>query len=217
MSLLVVALLSFTILIAGVIGGVRFKHVHHNYRPLLYFFWLAGFNELLNFYLVKRGVNTVINGNIYVLIESFLITWYFQKNGLFKKAPVLFYCILTAFGVAWILENFVFNSITNVNIYFRIFYSFVIVLMSIHAINNLITSSHRGLLKSTSFLVCVGFIVYYTYKVIVEAFWIYGLTSSLQFQMVIYDILIYINVVVNFIYALAVLWMPKRQAFTLPS
>jgi hypothetical protein len=137
--------------------------------------------------------------------------------GIFKKVPVLFYCILTAFGVAWILENFIFGSITRVGLYFRIIYSFVIVLMSVHAINSVITNSRGALIRNCSFLVSIGFIAYYTYKVIVEAFWIYGISSSLQFQMVIYDILIYINVVVNLIYALAALWMPKRQAFTLPS
>jgi hypothetical protein len=208
---------SLNILIAAIIGGVRYKHVHHNYYPLLYFFWLGGVNEILGILLMMAGVNIAVNGNIYILLEGTLITWYFKQIGLFKRVPALFYCILTAFGVAWVFENFVFRSITQVDIYFRIFYSFIIVLMSIHAINNIIISSKKGLLKNASFLVCIGFIAYYTYKVIVEAFWIYGLSSSLQFQMVIFDILIYINVVVNFIYALAALWMPKRQAFTLPS
>lgn len=217
MSFYVIVLLSFTILIAGIIGGVRFKHIHHTYYPLLYFFWLAGLNEIVNYSLAINGIYTLLNGNIYVLIESFLITWYFQKIGIFRRIPVLFYCILTAFGVTWAFENFIFSSITNVGVYFRITYSFIIVLMSIHAINNLIANNRGMLLKNASFLICIGFIVYYTYKVIIEAFFIYGLSSSIRFQDVIYDILVYINVVVNFIYALAALWMPKRQAFTLPS
>lgn len=217
MSFYVSAFLSFTILLAGIIGGVRFNRVHHSYYPLLYSFWFAGFNELLSYCLAVNRVYTSVNGNIYVLLESFLITWFFRKKGIFKKVPTLYYCILTAFGVVWISENFIFSSITKVSIYFRIIYSFVIVLMSVHAINNLITNSKGLLVKNASFLVCVGFIAYYTYKVIVEAFFLYGLSSSIRFQIVIYDILVYINVVVNFIYALAALWMPKRQAFTLPS
>jgi len=217
MNFYIIVLLSFTILIAGIIGGVRFNRVHHSYYPLLYFFWLAGLNEILSVLLLMQGINNNVNGNIYFLFESFLITWYFQKIGIFKKVPVLFYCILTALGVSWVFENFIFSSINKVGVYFRIIHSFIVVLMSIHAINNLITNNQGSLFKNASFLVCIGFIIYYTYKVIVEAFYIYGLSSSLQFQVVIYEILVYINVVVNFIYALAALWMPKRQAFTLPS
>lgn len=215
MNFYISALLSATILIAGIIGGVRFNRVHHTYYPLLYFFWFAGFNELLSTGLAINHVNTILNGNVYVLLESFLITWYFKKTGIFKK-PVLFYCILTAFGVFWVLENFIFSTIHQMAIYYRIFYSFVIVLMSIHTINQLITTSRGLLLKNSSFLVCIGFIAFYTYKVIIEAFFLYGL-SSIRFQIVVFDILVYINLVVNFIYALAALWMPKRQAFTLPS
>ncbi|HYH14989.1 MAG TPA: hypothetical protein VD794_07210, partial [Flavisolibacter sp.] len=94
MSFYVIAILGFTILIAGIIGGVRFNRVHHTYYPLLYFFWLAGFNEILSTCLAINGVNTIINGNVYVLLESYLLTWYFNKMGIFKKAPALFYCIL---------------------------------------------------------------------------------------------------------------------------
>jgi len=208
---------SFTILIAGVIGLVRFRSIYKAYRPLLYFFWLAGVNEVLNYFLLINGRTTQINNNIYVLLEALLITWYFNKIKLFKSWPPLFYCLLTAFGVAWTLENLIFGAIDSVSLYFRVFYSFGIVLMSIHCINKIITTNRGLLLKNASFLTCVGFILYFTYKVLVEAFGIYGVSSSTHFQIVVYTILIYINVIVNFIYALAAIWMPKRQAFTLPS
>ena len=216
MNFYVSALLSSTILIAAIIGGVRINRVHPSYYPLLFSFWLASFNELLSIYLAINRVTTILNGNIYVLLESILITWYFKRLGIFKHVPVLFYCILTALGMLWTLETFIFNTIYEMSIYYRIFYSSLIVLMSIHTINGFITKSRGALLKHSSFLVCIGFIIFYTYKVIIEAFFLYGL-SSIRFQIVVFDILVYINVVVNFIYALAALWMPKRQAFTLPS
>ena len=217
MSFYLYVILSFTILIAGAIGLVRFQRIHKAYRPLLYFFWLAGTNEILNYILLINGRATQINNNIYVLAEAFLITWYFNKMKIFKSWPPLFYCLLTAFSVAWVLENLIFGGIDTLSLYFRIFYSFGIVLMSIHCINKIITTNRGLLIKNAAFLTCVGFILYFTYKVLVEAFGIYGLSSSLHFQVVVYTILMYINVIVNFIYALAALWMPKRQAFTLPS
>lgn len=210
-------ILSFTIFIAGVIGIIRFQHIHKAYHPLLYFFWLASINEFVNFLLLLKRSDSLINNNIYVIVEAVLITWYFNRVGLFKRKPAFFYCLLTAFSVAWILENLLLGSLQTTSFYFRIFYSFVIVLMSIHCINDIITTSRGYLLKNASFLVCIGFILYFTYKVLVEAFGVYGLSTSVHFQVIVYTILIYINVIVNFIYALAALWMPKRQAFTLPS
>src|SRR5687767_1621252 len=129
----------FTIFIAGVIGLIRFHNIYKAYHPLLYFFWLAGLNEALNYILIINQRNTIINNNIYVLFEAILITWYFNRKGLFKKWTPLFYCLLTAFGMAWALENFVFSSIQKVSLYFRVLYSFVIVLTSIHCINDIIT------------------------------------------------------------------------------
>jgi hypothetical protein len=89
--------------------------------------------------------------------------------------------------------------------------------MSIAVLNILLTRERKSLLSHPVFLFCISFIIYYFYKVLVEAFWVYGLNSGKGFRMRVYAILMYINAFTNIMYAIAILWIPKRQRFTLPS
>jgi hypothetical protein len=217
MRLTLEMVLGLSILIAGLISIIRFKHINRVYYPFVYCIWIACANEALSFLLISNLFHNTVNNNIYVLLEAIFITWLFKRLKLFKKTPTLFYCLLTAFCMVWAMEVFILSSIKQVAVYFRVFYSFLLVLMSVHQINTLITTSKGALFKNATFLLCVGFIIYFMYKVFIEAFFIYGLESSIQFQITLFSILTYINLFSNLLYALAVLWMPKRQAFTLPS
>lgn len=210
-------ILSLSILIAGIISAFRFKQINKVYHPFIYCIWLACLNEIVSFFLLKEQFHNTANNNIYVLMEAIFISWFFFRLKLFKNIPTLFYCLLTAYFIVWAMEVFILSSITQVAVYFRVFYSFLLALMSVHHINTLITTSKGALFKNATFLLCVGFVIYFMYKVFIEAFFIYGLKSSIQFQITLFSILTYINLFSNLLYALAVLWMPKRQAFTLPS
>jgi hypothetical protein len=53
-------------------------------------------------------------------------------------------------------------------------------------------------------------------KATVNAFWLYGLTKSKEFLLQIHIIMMYTNFITNLIFALAVLWTPKKQASILP-
>jgi len=93
-------------------------------------------------------------------------------------------------------------------------YSFCVVLLGIRVINDLLFTE-RDLLKNPTFLICIGIIIFFTYQIIEEMFWLYGLKESAIFRQNIQSILMIINLLSNLIYALAILWMRKRQAFTL--
>jgi hypothetical protein len=56
--------------------------------------------------------------------------------------------------------------------------------------------------------------VYFTYSVLVEAFWIFGINHSSVFRNNIYGILSYINLFVNLLFTLAIVWMPTRLVFS---
>jgi hypothetical protein len=117
----------------------------------------------------------------------------------------------------WLYENLVQGQIAAVSGFFRFTYSVVIVLLSITRINGVIATSRESMLVNPDFLLCAGFIIYFTYKIVVEAFWLYGLTASANFQLRVYDIMAYINLFINLLYAYAILWMPRKQLFTMPS
>ena len=67
------------------------------------------------------------------------------------------------------------------------------------------------------FLISIGFIIYFTYEILVEAFSLYGLNNSLEFQKNVYMILTYLNLFVNLLYALAILWIPRKRVHMLLS
>jgi len=208
--------LSFSIYIAGIIGVVRFKKINQQYYPILYSIWLGCLNEIISISLAHNFSNSSISNNIYILVESILLIFFFKNLGLFNSRKIILYLIIAGFICEWFIENFILGQITVVSAYFSIFSSFVIVLMSINTINELIIRNSSRIFANATFLLCLGFIVFFTYQVLVYAFWIYGAQSDTGFLLNIFTILIYINLLTNLIYALAVLWMPKKLEFTLP-
>ena len=216
MSHPVVFIFSLSILIASVIGWVRFKKIDPAYYPFLYCLWIGTLNEIVSYVLVANHQTTALNNNIYVLFEPVLLVWLFKNWGSFRRTPQMFTALLILFPVLWIAENFFISTITHFTFYYRIFYSFVIVLLSIQIINRLIMTERKNILKNSIFLLCVGFVIYYTFSVLVQTFWLYGLNVSREFTLKVVFILLTINLFANLIYALAVLWMPTRHRFSLP-
>lgn len=216
MSFAVLSSLSFSIFIAGMLSIIRFKKINDQYYPFVLSLWIGCLNELISLYFLKNYLPSSINNNIYILIESILITFLFKNLGLFNSRKIIFYGIIVGFICEWLIENFILGQISVFNAYFSIFSSFVIVLMSISTINELIIRNSSRVFANATFLLCLGFIVFFTYQVLVYAFWIYGSQSDTGFLLNIFTILIYINLLTNLIYALAVLWMPKKLEFTLP-
>jgi hypothetical protein len=207
---------SFTIFIAGVIALVRFKKINKIYYPFLYCLWIACFNELLSFILWLYHSTSSVNSNFYILFEALLITVLLKNFKILNKPRHLFHAILVSQILVWMFEILYLGKISATLIFFRVFYSFIIVLMSITYLNVLIGSSRKIKVKNSDFLLCLGFILYFTFKALVHSFWLYGSKSSLGFLLKLFTIMIYINVIANLIYALAVLWMPRKIEYTQP-
>lgn len=216
MSFALLVFFSLSILIAGVLAIIRFKNINPVYYPFIYCIWMGCANEIYSLVLVLNGRSNSVNNNIYVGIEALLLTYFLVKTRLFRAGPRFFYFIATGIVCCWIFENIILHKIFTVSTYFRIAYAFLLVLMSIMVINNLITSTHKKIFSNPVFLICTGIIVYFTFKIVVEVFWLYGLNLSPAFQAVVYDIMNYINLFTNLIFALAILWMPRKQVFTMP-
>lgn len=161
-------------------------------------------------------MSNYINSNIYVLLASLLLVWFFKEQRLFERNRAEFYMMLFIFSSAWLAEVLFLKGIEEISSYFRIIFSLGVVLMSIRLINTLLVSGPERILRNALFLICLLFTFYFTYKVIVEAFWIYGLRSSTSFQLLIWNISVYVNLFTNLIYAVAILWIPKRQLSILP-
>ena len=211
-----IAILAYLIAVPAIIGLFRINRIDPAYYPFIVLLWIGLFNEIINTYCIEVYRSNVINSNIYVLVEALLILYFFRRLELFNKT-YQFYLFLLLFAGTWVAEHFVFFSIWSFNSYFRILYSFTIVLMSISMINRLISSSSGRLIRNSAFLIMIGFIFFFTYKVLIEIFYIYSIEGSEVFGVQVYRLITYINLSVNLLYAIAIIWIPRKREYTLPS
>ena len=210
---------SLSIGIGAIIGLIRFEKINPAYYPFLYCIWIAFFNEVLSYYITRKGGSNGINNNIYALTESILIVWFFKNMNLFRNVKWLFGVILSSFILVWAGEIIFGKGINQTTSYFRIFYSFVVVIMSGIMLNMQLFRERKNILKNAIFLICLAFLIYYTYKIIVTVFVLYATkeAKTSPFAINLFTILIYINLFINLVYAIAVLWMPSKHRFSLPS
>ena len=209
---------AYSILVPFVIGCVKFSKLATTYIPFILFITVGFLAELLSQIIIENGYSNNIVLNVYSLFQSYLIFWQFKNWGLFSRNKNHFPFLLIFFTIFWLIENVQLRFTHAVNSNFLIASSFVIALMSITIINRLIFKEHGSVLKSAAFLICFGWMLYFTYSVLAEAFFLYGLAKKdPHFAARVYAILLYINIFTNFVYATAILWIPTKPKFILPS
>ena len=205
--------MALSIFISGILGALRFSKIGKIYRPFIYLVWIGCFNELLNIYLGQHGHYTFVNMAFYDLCESVFLLWFFRELKVLKSRR-LFYVFLITFVAVWCMEVSLITHFKNFMRYYFAVYYLCIVLLSIRAVNDLLFTE-RELGKNPAFLICVGMIVFFTFGIISKMFMFFNLNISTDFLRNVSAIYNILNFLTNLIYALAVLWMRKRQAFTL--
>lgn len=206
---------SFSIGLAAALSLIRFTRIEQSFVPFVILVWLGLLNETISYILTHSGHSNAVNSNIYTLTESILLLWFFLLQGSFSANKRFFYVLTAIFIIAWVVEKFFLSDIWRFSSYFTTFYSFCVVLLSIHTINRLIAGEPKYRAFNAVFLICVAFILFYTYTLLVEIFWIYGLNSGPEFRVQVYRILALINLFVNLLYAVAIIWIPRKQEYTL--
>lgn len=215
MNHFLVVFFSYSIVLAAIIGLIRFNKLDKAYIPFILLVWAGLFNEIISTVSINLLRSNAVNSNIYVLLEAMLILWFFKNLKLFEKRKNLFYLIAFFYILLWVTDNFYFSSITQFSSYFGIGYSIITVLMSTQVINKLFLEEKARLNKNAVFVIMIGFIVFFTYKALIEIFWVYGLNASTSFRLQVYRIMSYINLSVNLMFALAILWIPRKREYTL--
>jgi len=205
-------ILSSSILIPAIIAIFRYNQISSVYRPFIYLIWIGCLAEILGAYFAYVYQNNAAVGAIYRLCESLFLLWFFSKLGIFNNHKSLLYFLTLVFIIIWFAEVFFSKSFSNFTFYFDMAYALTIVLLSIRSVNDLLFVE-KDLLRNPTFLICVGLIIFFTYQIIQRMFGLYGLKDSLDFRRNVQRILSIINCLTNLIYALAVLWMRKRQPF----
>ncbi len=208
---------SYSILLAAIVGMVRYHKVTHDNWPFFYIAWVALINEILSETFTSLFHSTAVNCNIYVLVEALLYCWLFHNWGSGFRDRKKFFGLLVVVLLFWIWDNIVAHPLTQINSPFRIFSSFILVFLAIDQINQLIVRERSMLVRNARFLISAGVVIYFTYRAIFEVFYWIGVPFSPLFFQNVYLIMVYVNLFVNLIFALAALWIPTRQKFILPS
>jgi len=118
-----------------------------------------------------------------------------------------------AFILGWITDNVLFGHLNVFSPYFKIFYCFILVILSTRQVNTIVFSDTRVILRNYQFLFSLAFILKFTYEIILE----YGYqlsTYSAPFKAV-QNMQVFINAVVVLIYTLAVIVYPLKTRYRL--
>ena len=212
----IIFLFSQSILLPFIAGLVRLNRLGRTYRPFFTLLLIGVLSELVSRYLIRVAhITNAASSNIYALLEWLAIAWQMHVWGLLRSRKTLFYILLTGVALGWVTENIVLGHIREFSPYFRFFDALLIVLFSVNKINFMITHDNRNLLKRPDFLICIGLIIYFIYKIIYE--WAYQASIVGQSDITTNIILLfgYINALTNIIFAIALLLIPAPQKFTL--
>ncbi len=208
-------LLNYSVVFSVIIALFRYKLIDKTFHPFIWLQVIAVLSEICSIELSKYYKSNAICTNIYTLIEYLMILWQFRRWKILNN-NIVYNVLQTLMVIMWSGLLIYYKSIQQIFSISFIFSSFIIVLLSIHMLNRSIVSFTGKLLKNSTFLICCGFVVFFTFQIMVETFWIFQFSDSLLFASYIYLILSIVNFFVNIVYALAVLWIPRKQTFILP-
>ncbi|QDW24059.1 hypothetical protein [Pedobacter sp. KBS0701] len=148
-------------------------------------------------------------------MSALLLLWQFGNWFIVSKKSKILQGLAIILLIVWGVDYFILHQLSDNSGFFRIVYSFILVMLSITCLNKLITLVDGNILKDSRFLICVALIVFFTFNIFIEIIY-FNSSSSIIFKENVFDIKRVINVFANLVFALAVLWIPKKKNFIMP-
>jgi hypothetical protein len=210
--------LSLGICFAIIIGIVRFRKIDPSYYPFLYGLIASLVTEILCRILIINWQPDILNiiVNTYSLVDFCLFTWLFHNWGLFNRSRTVFISILVGFFVAWLCINIIISHFTQTGFYFFTLYSFALIFFGVTTVNKVIVNERKSLFQNAKFWICLGVIIFYSFFNIwsVTSLSLFEMNFSEMFWRKLQEIKVYSNLLVNLLYAVAVIWIPRKKNFT---
>ncbi len=214
--------LSLSIGFAVIIGIVRYRKIDPSYYPFLYIVTISFLMELLVHLFTLYGTQKmiIVSVHLYSFIEFYLFTWLFHNWGLFNRRKDIFLATIGVSFIVWALLSFFIHGFQELNYSFLILYSFVLIFFSVSSINKMVVHERGNILRNPKFLICLGIIIFYTFFIMVNATYLSVFKQNLNISRIfrgnLHKINVYSNLLVNFLYAVAMIWIPRKQNFTIP-
>ncbi len=211
-----IAVISYSIVIAAIIGLVRLPRLPGTYQPFIFITILSLASEIISQILITHKKSNAVAVNMLGLFEAVLWCWQFKNWNTNQKYHLMLRVVVTALLILWIIENIILRKMFVFGYLFPIAFSLVMVILSGIQLSLEIARERGNLLTTPKFLICSGTVLFYTYRILVECFFAPGMSMSDIFFGNVFIILSLVNFIVNLLFALAVLWIPEKQKFSLP-
>jgi hypothetical protein len=211
-------ILSLSIGLAVIIGIVRFRKIDPSYYPFLFNCGVALAVEILNWRLTQDGHPDafILVQNIFSYLDFFLFLWLFHNWGLFNRKKSTFVIIASVFFLLWLLEGILSTGFIKHNLYFFTLYSFALIFFSVSAFNKAVVHERIRIFKNPKFWICIGLIIFYSIFILVgvSSISLYKFHVSKELRRGLQSIAVYSNLLVNILYAVAAIWIPRKKNFT---
>lgn len=161
--------------------------------------------------------------NVFSLVDFCLFAWLFHNWGLFNYNKKRFYVILGSFFLIWIYITFFFSGFSNINNLFLLIYSFALIFFSVTTFNKIVVQQRINIFVNARFWICIGIIIFYSFFIVTRATDLSttsikdisnALNNKSSFKDDLQKINAYSNILVNLLYAVAVIWIPRQKNTT---
>ncbi len=207
---------SLSIGVPALLGWFYYNRLNRAFIPFLCLLTIGLINELISLVLALKGYSSYLNTNIFIIIEALCLLWQFRRWHLWQQNKWLTAWML-AFLLVWFVEAYLLGF---QNVYYSfsiIIFCFCITLMSIVLFCRRLFTIFTPLFKDSIFLICTGYIIYFTSAIILEALWLFELTHYPDIYHYAMGTLSVVNVITNFLYTYAIVCTPIRQDYIFPS
>ncbi|WP_127128406.1 hypothetical protein [Pseudoflavitalea rhizosphaerae] len=211
--------LSLSIVFAVLIGIVRFRKIDKSYYPFLYRIFLVLIIEVTArlFFLSTEPRYFTVVINTFSILDYVLFTWLFHNWRLFNGNRTVFISFLAAGFAAWIFITLILQNILTPNFAFRVLYSAILIAFSVNTFNKAVVNDRRNIFHNPKFWICLGIIIFYTFFILVCMVNLNVFRSATKlFRQNLQIINVCSNILVNFLYAVAIVWIPRKQNFMKP-
>lgn len=211
--------LSLSIVFAVVIGIVRFRKADPAYYPFLYRIFLVLLVEITArlFFLSADPRNFTVVINTFSILDYCLFTWLFHNWRLFNGNRTVFVSFLGIGIVAWVIITLVLQNIHTPNFGFRVFYPAILIAFSVNTFNKAVVNDRGNIFRNPKFWICLAIIIFYTFFILVcmVNLNLFRYVTK-PFRQNLQEINVCSNILANFLYAVAILWIPRKQNFMMP-
>lgn len=207
-------ILSLSIVFAAILGVIRFRKMDPAYHPFVYYACLSVLVEIPVYILLSHNLIHIVPTvyNLFALAEFYLLTRMFHNWGLFKRNKNIFFSIITLAFLLFAGTLYI-RGYDKTNYFARIVNSFALIFFSISSFNTMILNERNNIFKNAKFWICIGMVIFFTYLILVntEQLSFLNIKRTKDFENKVWLISAYSNLFVNLLYAVAVIWIPRKK------